>query len=42
MGVSVIEIEGHEIVISRPQKILFPDSAITKLDLCATTLAWPR
>ena len=34
MGTALIQIEGREIEISRPDKVLFPDGVITKLELC--------
>lgn len=35
----VLEIDGHEVTISNPQKVLFPDARLTKLDLARYYLA---
>src|SRR6476620_2208377 len=35
----ILEIGGHEVAISNPQKVYFPDSGYTKLDLVHYYLA---
>ena len=35
----ILQVEGREIAISNPRKVLFPDAGVTKLDLAKYYLA---
>ena len=37
----LLELDGHEVRFSNPDKVFFPARRHTKLDLCSYYLEWP-